>query len=93
MRRSRINPISVKRKKQQLVENELKRKLYIKQDGKCKKCGRALELHWAGWHKHEIVFRSQGGDPLDPNNCVLLHNVCGMGEHNIKVKSGGIDDE
>lgn len=82
MKRSRIKPISDKRKKQLLLENELKRKLYIKQNGVCGcGCKRKLETDYFGWDKHEIIKRSQGGDPLDPDNCVLLRRLCHMGEH------------
>lgn len=78
MRRSKINPISAKRKKQLLLENKLKQKLYKKQNGRCKKCGKPLEWDWAGWDKHEIISRAQGGDPLDENNCELDHRQCHM---------------
>ena len=82
MKRTRINPISAKRKKQLLAENELKRKLYIKQDGICGcGCNRKLETDYFGWDKHELVKRSQGGDPLDENNCILLRRQCHMKEH------------
>lgn len=76
MKQDRLNPISAKRKKQLLLENELKRLLYKKQGGLCAKCKRKLDWHWAGWDKHEIKSRSQGGDPLDPNNCELVCRLC-----------------
>lgn len=87
MRRSRIRSISAKRKRQLLLENELKAKLYKKQDGMCGcGCKRKLETDWAGWDKHELVSRARGGDPLDENNCDLRRRQCHMKKHGINVK-------
>ena len=36
-----------------------------------------------GLYKHEIKFRSQGGDPLDPNNCLMVCGKCSSKEHGI----------
>lgn len=87
MKRTRLKPRSAKMKKQLLAENELKRKLYIKQGGICGcGCKRKLETDYFGWDKHEIIKRSQGGDPLDEKNCVLLRRQCHMKAEGINVK-------
>ena len=83
MKRSRIKPISDKRRVQLVKEKELTAKLLVKQKGLCAECGRPL-----GWAsaKHEIKFRSHGGDPTDENNCELLCVYCHMKAHGIRVK-------
>lgn len=63
-------------------ERELKLELFKRQKGKCARCGGTED--WRGWQKHEIIFRSQGGDPLDINNCELLCGKCGSKAHNIR---------
>ena len=84
MRRTPINPISQKRKKQLLLENELKKKLYKLQGGLCADCGKKAD--WRGWQKHEVVFRSQGGDPTNETNCRLICAKCHSLAHNIVEK-------
>lgn len=79
---STLRGASDKRRKQLLLENELKEKLYKKQNGRCAKCGGSCD--WRGWQKHEVVFRSQGGDPTDENNCELICAKCHAKEHDIR---------
>ena len=78
--------MSVKRKKQLLLENELKKLLFKKQDGLCAKCHHILRPDW--WDKHEILSRARGGDATDENNTVLLCRTCHMKEHGVRL----IDD-
>jgi hypothetical protein len=50
----------------------------------CRGCGRRVERpfgesHERFWaHVHEVVLRSRGGDPSDPDICVLLCANCHM---------------
>jgi len=36
-------------------------------------------------HVHEHLHRSQGGDPTDPDNCILLCGVCHMRAHGLRA--------
>ena len=81
MKRTRTKPISDRMIQQKLKEKELTMKLWDKQGGKCAECG-----EWLSWRsaKHEIISRARGGDPTDPNNCVLLCGRCHSKKHGIK---------
>ena len=81
MKRSPIRKISEKKKAQLKAEALLSAKLLVKQGGRCDECG--CVLRW-GSAKHEIKFRSQGGNPVDENNCVLLCIHCHNARHGIK---------
>lgn len=81
---STLRGASIKRKKQLLLENELKKLLFKKQNGLCAKCQHILRPDW--WDKHEIVSRARGGDATDESNCELLCRSCHMKEHGINVK-------
>lgn len=81
MKRTRINPISDKRRQQILQEKALAYQLFGKQHGLCGECGKSLDWRAA---KHEIVFRSRGGSPIDEENCVLLCGVCHSKAHGIE---------
>jgi len=39
---------------------------------------------WRGLHQHEIIFRSQGGDPNDPDNVLLLCGKCHAQKHGLE---------
>ena len=58
---------------------------------RCERCQRLLKQssHW--WfevgHVHEIVPRSRGGDPTDPEQCLLICPVCHRKEHEGGEKS------
>ncbi len=84
MKRVPIRKISDKRAIEIQQEAELRRVLYIKQKGLCADCGGQPD--WRGWQKHEIVFRSQGGSPIDEKNCILICYPCGAKRHNIREK-------
>jgi len=36
-------------------------------------------------HVHEVIHCSQGGDPTDPANCILLCGVCHMRAHGLRA--------
>ena len=82
MRKTPLKRQSAKRKQQLLKENELKQKLFKLQGGQCADCGGACD--WRGWEKHEVVFRSQGGDATDEGNCILICAKCHSKRHGIK---------
>jgi len=83
--RKKINPMSAEKRRELVRERELIAKLLVKQKGKCARCSKPL-----GWAsaKHEITFRSHGGDPTDEDNCILLCLECHMKEHGINYKGG-----
>jgi len=73
--------ISRKRQAQKRKEVELIQALLIRCNGLCEKCGGLPDFR--GLSKHEIVFRSHGGDPLDPDNCLMLCGDCHAKEHHV----------
>jgi 5-methylcytosine-specific restriction endonuclease McrA len=60
--------------------------VYARERMICQRCGikarHPAESFWEGdpfmAHVNEIVPRSKGGDPLDPDNCELVHQMCHM---------------
>jgi 5-methylcytosine-specific restriction endonuclease McrA len=74
IKRTALRAVSQKRQAQMKAEKELSKKMLDKCGGKCMKCGKLPD--WRGLSKHEIIFRSQGGDPLDESNCQLLCGTC-----------------
>ena len=77
--------ISAKKQAQLKAEKELTARLLVKQSGLCADCKQALR--W-GSAKHEIKHRSQGGDPTDEENCVLLCLPCHGARHGLKLIMG-----
>lgn len=64
--------------------------VYRRENMTCQRCGLKLKSPRECYptdpqfpHVNEIVLRSKGGDPLDPDNCELLCGACHMpnGEH------------
>ena len=75
--------ISRRMDKQRREETMLARQLVVgRAQGLCEICRQPPD--WRGLSKHEKVKRSQGGDPLDPENCVMLCGRCHSREHGIK---------
>ena len=81
--RKRLRRISTERAELLKREKLLTGQLIIKQKGRCADCGKPL-----GWGsaKHEIKFRSRGGDPTDEDNCVILCWLCHMARHKLGGK-------
>jgi hypothetical protein len=77
-----INQMSNGKYKQTKAEQKLKQELLIRCGGLCEICHQLPD--WRGLSKHEKVFRSKGGDPLDPNNCVMTCGKCHSQKHRIK---------
>lgn len=71
----KLNPVSDKREIQLREEAKLKRILLSRSNGRCEKC-HGLPDTLRGLVKHEIKSRAQGGDPLDPKNCIMLCGAC-----------------
>ncbi len=67
--------ISAKMSAQKRKEKLLSLKMLQKCGGLCMICGRWPSDGY-GLSKHEIVFRSHQGDPLDEDNCLLLCREC-----------------
>lgn len=59
---------------QKRQEAKLTQRMLEKCQGPCMNCGNWPDFR--GLSKHEKVFRSQGGDLLDPENCELLCGDC-----------------
>lgn len=61
----------------------------------CRVCGRAVQYLYPGAETfgsvHEIVFRSRGGDPTTPSNCVLLCEPCHRAVHAHRVRLSVVD--
>ena len=74
--------VSVKKAQQRSKERGLARELLQRANGRCESCKQLPD--WRGLAKHEDKHRSQGGDPLDPGNCLLLCGRCHSREHLIK---------
>jgi len=80
MKHPPINKISKKRARQLVKEGKLKIKLIARSEGICEHCGK-----WSGsWGlaKHELIYRSKGGDPTDEENCEMWCIECHDKEHN-----------
>ena len=82
MIRKPLRKVSDKKRKQMSGERRLTGLLIIKQKGMCAGCG--CKLGW-GAAKHEVKFRSHGGDPTDLNNTELLCLVCHGKKHGLKI--------
>lgn len=68
---------------QRMTRAQLRAHIYIHDERRCRRCHRPLHLHvkdapheLAVGHVHEWIFRSLGGDPLDPFNTILLCATC-----------------
>ena len=68
MKRTPLKAMSAKMKRQLVAETRLTKQLLEQCGHKCEYCG----VYGGVLKKHEIVLRSQGGDPLDENNCIIL---------------------
>lgn len=80
MKQTPINKISKKKQRQMRQERLLELELCEKYGYCCHYCGKTSLIV-----KHEIVFRSHGGDPTDPENCIILCREC----HNKAHRRGG----
>jgi hypothetical protein len=81
MKRTPIKCVSKKMARQKVKERELSQKLLEKCGGYCMRCGRLPD--WRGLSKHELIFRSRGGNPLDENNTILICAACHAELHGI----------
>jgi 5-methylcytosine-specific restriction endonuclease McrA len=63
-----------RRREQRQQRTALRRGVWYRDNRCCRRCGDLVGIREA--HIHEIVFRSQGGDPLDPKNCLTLCPRC-----------------
>ncbi len=89
MKRKPLRKVSAKRAEQLKQEKLLTARLIIKQKGRCADCNKMLS--W-GSAKHEIKFRSQGGDPTDEENTILLCLKCHGKRHGLNLIVGGLHD-
>ena len=76
-----MRQISKKRARVLYREKKLIQELLVRCGGFCEMCNELPD--WRGLRKHEKIHRSQGGDPLDPNNCLMACGRCHSGEHGI----------
>lgn len=68
--------------RQKRLERALADRLGARCQGYCEDCGRRPD--WRGLSKHEKLKRSQGGDPLDEANCIMLCGPCHSRHHGIR---------
>ena len=73
--------VSVKKARQRSKERTLACELLQRANGRCENCNQLPD--WRGLAKHERKHRSQGGDPLDPGNCLMLCGRCHSKEHGL----------
>lgn len=81
-----MRPVSRKRAKVLYKEKKLTNELMKRCGGLCEICGNLPD--WRGLAKHERIKRSQGGDPTERNNCLMVCGKCHARCHGIKEKSG-----
>ena len=81
-RKSALKSMSKNIIKQRKAERILSQKLLEKSGGFCMRCGKLPDFR--GLSKHELVFRSRGGNPLDENNTILICGKCHAELHGIK---------
>ena len=74
MKSTRLKPVSKKRSKILRKESELKKILLVRSGGRCEICGQLPDAF--GLSKHEIKTRAEGGDPLNPENCLMTCRSC-----------------
>jgi 5-methylcytosine-specific restriction endonuclease McrA len=86
MKRSRLKPVGKKRAGVLRKEQALKQELASKGGGLCQLCGHPPDFR--GLSKHEIVFRSHGGDPTDITNVQLICGKCHSLAHGITENGG-----
>jgi len=63
-------------------ERKLAQKLLQRCHGFCEECHKLPDFR--GLRKHEIKMRSQGGDPTDPENCLMVCGRCHSKFHGIE---------
>jgi len=82
VKRSRINPVSAKRRatfeaRRECVEIVLERDKVCQWNVRCAALGRdPLHACWGPLDVHEPGHRSQGADPTDPEQCVAVCRGC-----------------
>ncbi len=76
-----INQMSNGKYKQVKAEQKLKKELVEKCGGLCENCHQPPDFR--GLSKHEKVFRSHGGNPLDKNNVEILCGRCHSLRHGV----------
>ena len=81
MKHTPLKKVSNKMAKQKRQERQLKTQLFERCKGLCEDCGQPPDFR--GLSKHEIVYRSRGGNPLDPDNCKMLCGTCHSKRHGL----------
>ena len=84
LKAKKINQMSSGKYKRVKAEQELKKELIDQCGGLCQCCGQPGD--WRGLSKHERVFRSKGGNPLDKDNVEILCFKCHAARHHIVEK-------
>lgn len=71
------------RRAEKLERDQFRTRIYVLDGGKCRRCLRKVYLkvaeaphELAVGHVHEYLFKSLGGDDLDPLNAILLCSEC-----------------
>ena len=82
MNKVSMKRVSAKASRRRRQERLLSMGLLVRAGGRCEICGEWPD--WRGLSKHEKIKRSQGGDPLDPENCEMLCGRCHSAAHRIK---------
>jgi 5-methylcytosine-specific restriction endonuclease McrA len=77
MKRTPINKVSKKKARIMRQERIIELQLLDNYGWNCHYCGKTNCV----LNKHEILFRSHGGDPTDMENCIILCSVCHAKAH------------
>jgi len=80
-----MRQVSKKRAKVMYGERKLRRELLERSGGFCEICHELPDFR--GLMKHEKLHRSQGGDPTDKDNCLMLCGKCHSKQHGIHESS------
>ena len=72
--------------------------VYEREHGRCQHCGKSLKhvedpsaTEFTVGIVHEVIHRSQGGSPTDPNNCQLCCRRCSDEQHGLRHGRGEHD--
>lgn len=63
-------------RRRRAIDRTTCRAVVLARDGYRCRCGCGASSLTSALHVHEIRFRSLGGDPTDPHNCVVLAPSC-----------------
>lgn len=88
-RKTRLKQFSARRRAEIPLRKSTREAVIERDRGRCRCCGEQVGTYG---HCHEIVFRSQGGSPLELANVVLLCARCHAKVHAYTLTITPVDD-